>query len=809
MIGLGKENITFGRYKNEDVKWRILTHDCNKFLLLSEKAIDGKMYHNESVDITWEKCDLRKWLNSDFINTAFSIEEQKIILKSKVSGDYNEKSNLDNQGNDTQDKLFLLSSKEFKDYFINDNDAQCEATAYAIKNGVFVNGVATIKNCEWWLRTSGLSNKDVCYAFKSGDYNYSGSNAIDIKGIRPAMWIIIEDKRLLDDMLRLAFKQEKLLSFGKYPQSGENKEDIKWRVLTRDSEKTLIISEKILDNKKFQPYGYGCENVTWKDSDLRKWLNQSFLNDAFNSDEQRRILTTTVTLTDKKKQGDDVLEVTQDKLFLLNMEEANKYFKTDKDRQCKPTEFAIKNGIYVNAESGNSSWWLNSIPSKKGKTATVLYPGYINEFGSLTTSSEGVRPALWISLKDKEALGKEFKQEINKQEDKWILFGKYKQNEENKEDIRWRVLKRDGDKALIISEKGIDFKPFNIKNIHKTWEECDLRKWLNNEFLYETFSIKERGRILSTIVTADKNPGYSVDAGNDTEDKIFLLSIDEVNKYFDHDAQCCSTKYAKKQEKYPSNTGFSDWWLRTPGWSDSKVSYVNSQGNIYDKGTFINSDGCCAVRPALWISLKSEEKLNKKVAPKLKVDTQYITLGKYKQLGNEKEDIKWRVLAHQGDYMLVISENALDCKKYHNESVDITWDKCDLRKWLNNEFLNEAFSSDEQKNIKATIQRIDATNNYNTYAGIPTEDKVFLLNINEVNEYLGNDAKCFASLYAQKQGALVNEENGCCNWFLRVPGFAQNYVSYVTTMGYNSVFGCFPNETVIAIRPAMWVKIRK
>ena len=207
------------------------------------------------------------------------------------------------------------------------------------------------------------------------------------------MWIKIDNKALLDKMLNLAFKQEKYIHLGKYPQSTDKPEDIKWRVLAREGEKALIISENILVSKPFEKYGLSGDSITWKNSELRKWVNKSFINEAFNSDEQKRIFTTEVILKENKKDA-PILETTEDKLFLLNMEEAEKYFRDYKDRQCKATNFAKKDYIYVDPASEKSPWWLNSIPSKKGKSAEVQPSGFINDYGNLISSNVGVRPAL-------------------------------------------------------------------------------------------------------------------------------------------------------------------------------------------------------------------------------------------------------------------------------------------------------------------------------------------------------------------------------------------------------------------------------
>ena len=140
-----------------------------------------------------------------------------------------------------------------------------------------------------------------------------------------------------------------------------------------------------------------------------------------------------------------------------------------------------------------------------------------------------------------------------------------------------------------------------------------LRAWLNDTFLNKAFSAEERAMIAATNVSADKNPNYNTDPGNATEDKIFLLSIDEVNRYFssDKERQCAPTAYAKAQGAYTNldyKTASGEaaflWWLRSPGSNQFSAAAVFDDGSVYYRGGNVNSDNY-AVRPALWINLES------------------------------------------------------------------------------------------------------------------------------------------------------------------------------------------------------------
>lgn len=187
----------------------------------------------------------------------------------------------------------------------------------------------------------------------------------------------------------------------------------------------------------------------------------------------------------------------------------------------------------------------------------------------------------------------------------YIKFGEYEQDNNTangKEDIEWLVLEVKDGKALVISKYALDCKPYNTISTDVTWETCTLRKWLSNDFLGSAFSAKEKAMIPTVTISADKNPDYSTNPGNATQDQVFLLSITEVNKYFSSDSarQCKPTKYAVANGAYVNSNCW--WWLRSPGDTQNYAAHVSSGGSVLCAGDYVNT-GNDAVRPALWIDL--------------------------------------------------------------------------------------------------------------------------------------------------------------------------------------------------------------
>lgn len=206
---------------------------------------------------------------------------------------------------------------------------------------------------------------------------------------------------------------------------------------------------------------------------------------------------------------------------------------------------------------------------------------------------------------------------------------------------------------------------------------------------------------------------------------------------------------------------------------------------------------------------------------------EYIMFGNYyKNNGETKEPIEWQVLDVQGNKALIISRYGVECKQFHHEGVDVTWEKSDLRGWMNNDFLKAAFSEDEMQRIKISNIRNDDNPNYHTNGGNFTKDRVFCLSIAEAEMYFQSDyaRKCQSTDYANARGAwntLVypkyhesdygnevkwgSDSNRFCCWWLRSPGVNQACASTLTSDGSFNLYGLSVNDTHRTVRPALWV----
>ena len=190
----------------------------------------------------------------------------------------------------------------------------------------------------------------------------------------------------------------------------------------------------------------------------------------------------------------------------------------------------------------------------------------------------------------------------------YVIFGAYEQDNDGsngKEPIEWLVLAKEGNKVLLLSKYALDYQPFNTVNAQVTWETCSLRKWLNSTFLNTAFNKDEQKAILVSTVTADKSPyqGKTIDQGNDTKDKVFILSSTEAKKYYASSREdkyyCAGTKYCFSQGAYRGSDGGCSRWLRTM--SNSHYSPCQIGWN-----SIYSSDVCSkeCVQPVLWVAIR-------------------------------------------------------------------------------------------------------------------------------------------------------------------------------------------------------------
>lgn len=193
----------------------------------------------------------------------------------------------------------------------------------------------------------------------------------------------------------------------------------------------------------------------------------------------------------------------------------------------------------------------------------------------------------------------------NLQRGSTLEFGHYPQGENGEvEPLLWRVLEVDEKRrrALLITEKLIEVRPYHDEYEEVTWEKCTLRRWLNDEFIKRAFNKDEQSRIIEVDIQNPDNPRYGTEGGRATRDRVFLLSIEEAMRedFFEgnSDRRSAPTQYAAKGRL----TQMGGWWLRSQGFDDTYAKFVYGElGFVDDYGYDVRK--LFGVRPAFWLHL--------------------------------------------------------------------------------------------------------------------------------------------------------------------------------------------------------------
>ena|GEM_PF-2945835 len=163
--------VQFGNYQ-----WIVLDVLDDKALILSKDVPEDSAYHAENTDVMWATCSLRDYLNGEFYS-RFSEQERNLISTTVVEAARNPSYSQVAIGNPTEDKVFLLSTKECKEY-------------QGIWKTTSLPELAT--EIEWWLRSPGYGNDMATIVTKDGWIMDYGDDVSKNYGVRPAMWIKLD-----------------------------------------------------------------------------------------------------------------------------------------------------------------------------------------------------------------------------------------------------------------------------------------------------------------------------------------------------------------------------------------------------------------------------------------------------------------------------------------------------------------------------------------------------------------------------------------------------------------------------------------
>ena len=281
-IDVGDE-ITFGKYKDEEIEWEVITRHFLpeegkvRVELLSKYALDCQPF-NEDGESSWEDCSLRKWLNDDFYNEAFSKSEQKQIVDNTY---------FDYMGDARYltDKVYLMSLLWYR---MRTDEAVCEPTDYAEDQDIDMKD----GNCRYWGRdilqvaTNGQGGEIKWYPLV---FSYDGSISAAIDQLHKEKAYTADNigvRPVINVEYKAPFTQKDLdegdyVTFGTYDEV-----PIEWIVVDKERDGVTLFSRYGLDDRRMDK----DVQDKFEDTELYDWLNGDFKNDSFNSKEQKKLV---------------------------------------------------------------------------------------------------------------------------------------------------------------------------------------------------------------------------------------------------------------------------------------------------------------------------------------------------------------------------------------------------------------------------------------------------------------------------------------------------------------------------------------
>lgn len=214
-----------------------------------------------------------------------------------------------------------------------------------------------------------------------------------------------KEKRTFDDVNTDYTSRFKVLEFGFYEQDNnleDEHEPIEWLVLDERDDKVLVISKKTIVSIS---YNSKSENITWDKSILRLYLNNVFHDGYFNDEEKRMIIPTTLKNSTINDFGFSNGADTLDRIFILSIDEYEKYFKSNEERVAAGTPYGKSIGLQISStlpiadvpiENG-TFYWARNVGYHKTDTTCVNWDGKINTYGyDCKSDGMGARPCMWL-----------------------------------------------------------------------------------------------------------------------------------------------------------------------------------------------------------------------------------------------------------------------------------------------------------------------------------------------------------------------------------------------------------------------------
>ena len=575
-----------------------------------------------------------------------------------------------------------------------------------------------------------------------------------------------------------------------------------WRVLEldREADTALLIAEEPVCEKAYHDKR---EDITWEQCSLRKWLNGVYYEKTFSEEEKVVILDRELKNPDNAEYGTRGGNDTKDKIFLLSIDEAKRYFASDKDRAC------------------GQFWWLRSPGLYQAYAAHVFADGSLGNFYNVNYVHGAVRPAFRINLKSDLFLSFISSQSpeaiMIKVPDLHIRAGKVLNALKNVRDVAIpESITELTDSCFAQCIHLLRVKlPGSLKKIgQEAFAECsrlETVSGVNGTIAYGK-DVFQGCKKLNYMPEMFRNTGKLCDSFADHLDvcgpkelawlllyqkgSVWKKALSEkVNKANASEILSMMTDHISglnKSAKKTADGAVSFILENSPiltGDEIARLCSVLQEKKLNETAEKLLSDPCISQKVNPDPGSATEERVMPDGSIWNGINTEELKPGIQLWFGDER----WRALEvdREAETALLIAEEPICERAYHDKLEDVTWEQCSLRKWLNGEYYEKAFSEEE----KAAIQECELKNpdnpKYGTKGGNDTRDRIFPLSIDEAEKYFKDD---------------MDRATGSW-WWLRSPGGEQDYASIVLVDG---VLGSYTSAGIhkITVRPAFRINLK-
>ena len=538
---------------------------------------------------------------------------------------------------------------------------------------------------------------------------------------------------------------------------GKDSEDnpYKWLVLDVDTEnkKALLIMDGYIDTM----YMFADDEVhTWENSQIREYLNfQPNMDVMFTAEEQEFILETAVSNPANPKTGVSSGKDTTDRLFLLSAQEMEKYFENPEDRVVYDAE-GNPVGQYLRTAGGEESYFAMIIQDNSGE---IDYNGSYGYSGAYA-----IRPAMWVDVSDAQVPAQS--PETDKPHPQNVQLGTLQIFDKS----AITALRIEGENSGVLNDRQLA-----TTGIYSIFEHDE---WI------QFYPVGDAEEIDIYYLAHDEKADYSkVEAEWVYENGVFFTRL-----------------YNQKNESFPDG-----YWGATYVDRDMKTGYFDlvftSGGKIVAVMTIqvFEEDGLQNYTDAELIALNDGKVAetsqgNQPQTDKEKLVSTVLNLSAFGK-DSEGNPYKWQVLDvdDENEKALLVTKDIVALMAFAEGTE--TWEDSLVRQWLNNDFINEAFTDEEAAIILSTDITIAPNAEYGTSGGNSTTDKVFLLSEAEVNSY-----------FIDGEARRSNYNGQLEDWWTITSGEDETSIIIVISEGTILTDGYMKRQEE-GVRPAMWVDI--